>query len=287
MTREMMIIEKAIDLFAKHGIDATSVQDITDACGISKGAFYLSFKSKEDLLLAIVEHFMKNIIAKNAEVIGLELPAKERLFQYYLVNLKIFYEYSPFITIYMREHIRTINEEIVAKLNEFEKINDEAVLHLIDEILEERREFRYDLMIMIKGFIFSYAGYILSHPQGYDLEQLAETLVERTYILAEHHQRIFITRDMWQLTSHMLPTKVPTLEAVEVLAEQLLKRYKDHLLISETIEMLLEEVRSEAPRQAMIKGLLANLRDEPEMTWFIFCIEYLNRNRSSESNAQR
>lgn len=278
MTRERMIIEKAIDLFAKQGIDATSVQDITDACGISKGAFYLSFKSKEDLLLKIIEYFMKNIIAKNAEVIDLELPARERLFHYYLVNLKIFYEYSPFITIYMREHIRAINEEIVAKLNEYEKINDEAVLRLIDEILEERKEYRYDLLIMVKGFIFSHAGHILSHPRSYDLELLAHTLVDRTYILAEHDRRIFITQEMWERSKRTVHTKVPTIETVEELADQLMKRFKDNVLVTESIQLLLEEIRTESPRKAIIRGLLANLQGEPEMTWFTYCIEYLYRN---------
>ncbi|CAM4100818.1 hypothetical protein BAPA111461_18685 [Bacillus paramycoides] len=39
-------------LFATTGINATSVQEIVTACSISKGAFYLYFKSKDELLLA-------------------------------------------------------------------------------------------------------------------------------------------------------------------------------------------------------------------------------------------
>lgn len=60
--RRILIIEKSSELFAENGFAATSVQDITDACGISKGAFYLSFKSKESLLFAIFEYFSNKLI---------------------------------------------------------------------------------------------------------------------------------------------------------------------------------------------------------------------------------
>ncbi|CAM5212034.1 TetR family transcriptional regulator OS=Ureibacillus acetophenoni OX=614649 GN=SAMN05877842_112105 PE=4 SV=1 [Ureibacillus acetophenoni] len=37
------------------------VQQITEHCGISKGAFYLSFKSKDELIIAIIDYFVKNV----------------------------------------------------------------------------------------------------------------------------------------------------------------------------------------------------------------------------------
>lgn len=61
MSKKLMIMEKAIELFSKNGVESTSIQDITNACGISKGAFYLSFKSKDDLLVEITDYFIKNL----------------------------------------------------------------------------------------------------------------------------------------------------------------------------------------------------------------------------------
>jgi TetR/AcrR family transcriptional regulator, transcriptional repressor for nem operon len=43
------------DLFLARGIAATSLDDITSAAGVSKGLFYLYFRSKEDLVLALQE----------------------------------------------------------------------------------------------------------------------------------------------------------------------------------------------------------------------------------------
>jgi len=48
--------EKGQQLFALHGLKKTSVDDLTQAAGISKGAFYLFYPSKEELLLDILEH---------------------------------------------------------------------------------------------------------------------------------------------------------------------------------------------------------------------------------------
>lgn len=39
MVKKQLIMDKALELFAKQGFEATSVQQITDHCGISKGAF--------------------------------------------------------------------------------------------------------------------------------------------------------------------------------------------------------------------------------------------------------
>jgi TetR/AcrR family transcriptional regulator, transcriptional repressor for nem operon len=44
-------------LFLAKGITATSLEDITNGAGVSKGLFYLYFHSKEDLVLALQEQF--------------------------------------------------------------------------------------------------------------------------------------------------------------------------------------------------------------------------------------
>lgn len=49
--------EKGRDLFATYGLRKTSVEDLTNAVGISKGAFYLFFESKEQLFFELMEQF--------------------------------------------------------------------------------------------------------------------------------------------------------------------------------------------------------------------------------------
>jgi TetR/AcrR family transcriptional repressor of nem operon len=45
------------ELFLAKGVAATSLDDITRAAGVSKGLFYLYFRAKEDLVLALQDQF--------------------------------------------------------------------------------------------------------------------------------------------------------------------------------------------------------------------------------------
>jgi AcrR family transcriptional regulator len=47
--------EKGKTLFEKQGLKKTSVDEITEAVGVSKGAFYLFYGSKEELFMEILE----------------------------------------------------------------------------------------------------------------------------------------------------------------------------------------------------------------------------------------
>jgi AcrR family transcriptional regulator len=47
------IVAAAVDLFVSRGIDATSLQMIADALGITKGAVYYHFKTKHEIVLAV------------------------------------------------------------------------------------------------------------------------------------------------------------------------------------------------------------------------------------------
>ena len=51
-------------VFLTDGIAATSLGDITQRAGVSKGLFYLYFHSKEDLVLALQEQFSRQFAAR-------------------------------------------------------------------------------------------------------------------------------------------------------------------------------------------------------------------------------
>jgi len=48
----------SVELFAEHGYAQTSVQQIVDAAGVTKGALYHYFKSKDDLLFDIYDRIL-------------------------------------------------------------------------------------------------------------------------------------------------------------------------------------------------------------------------------------
>jgi AcrR family transcriptional regulator len=55
--------DAATDVFAEHGLAASKVSDITVRAGVSKGAFYLHFESKEALYEQIARDFVDEVVA--------------------------------------------------------------------------------------------------------------------------------------------------------------------------------------------------------------------------------
>ena len=75
------IVDISAELFAKKGYEQTSIQDILDATGLSKGGLYHHFKSKEEILEAVMQKRVQYVngrfhnIIRNTE----ETNAKEKL----------------------------------------------------------------------------------------------------------------------------------------------------------------------------------------------------------------
>ncbi len=55
------LVQAAITEFARSGIDAVSVEQLCDAAGFSRGAFYSNFTSKDDLCIAILADYGERI----------------------------------------------------------------------------------------------------------------------------------------------------------------------------------------------------------------------------------
>ena len=48
------ILDAALELFSEHGFDGTTLQEIADRLGFTKAALYYHFRSKDDLLQALI-----------------------------------------------------------------------------------------------------------------------------------------------------------------------------------------------------------------------------------------
>ena len=60
------VLDVALELFSEHGFAGTSLQDIADGLGVTKAAVYYHFRSKDDLLLALVEPVIDELMAMAA-----------------------------------------------------------------------------------------------------------------------------------------------------------------------------------------------------------------------------
>jgi len=76
--RKSALLDIALDLFSAKGYIDTPIQEIISAAGVSKGAFYHYFKSKEEVLDQIIDRYiieiieLSNRIADNPKLSALE-----------------------------------------------------------------------------------------------------------------------------------------------------------------------------------------------------------------------
>jgi AcrR family transcriptional regulator len=60
--RRTELMDAAVRIFSEKGIPRTTVSDITESAGVAKGTFYLYFDSKEQLLGALKERLVDEIL---------------------------------------------------------------------------------------------------------------------------------------------------------------------------------------------------------------------------------
>ena len=77
--RQKQILEAAITEFARHGFHATRMEDIARASGLSKGAVYLYYKSKDAIITALLRTLFAWELRGARAIVDTEGSATDRL----------------------------------------------------------------------------------------------------------------------------------------------------------------------------------------------------------------
>lgn len=77
--RRNQILDTAEDVFAKHGFDEATMDDIAGKSGLSKGAIYWYFKKKDDIISALLERVFRRSIQAIRHIASEEITVRERL----------------------------------------------------------------------------------------------------------------------------------------------------------------------------------------------------------------
>ena len=64
------LFEAAARVFEEQGIGGASIEVITAAAGFSRGAFYSNFKSKDELIIAMLEDHVEQTIRRNLDLLA-------------------------------------------------------------------------------------------------------------------------------------------------------------------------------------------------------------------------
>jgi AcrR family transcriptional regulator len=64
------ILQASMDLFSQHGFESTGVAEICEKCGISKGAFYHHFNTKQAVFLELLEKWLSDLEGEMTRAAG-------------------------------------------------------------------------------------------------------------------------------------------------------------------------------------------------------------------------
>jgi AcrR family transcriptional regulator len=140
--RKDQILNAAEQVFTKKGLDQTRMDDIAKKTGLSKGTLYLYFKSKDDLIIAILDRIFqgafKQLDARKkdqlsaAEAVAQFTEEAIRDYKYMLRILPIAYE---FLALAFR------NKTVQKALKEYFRIYMEVLVPIIQRGIDSG-EFR-------------------------------------------------------------------------------------------------------------------------------------------------
>src|SRR5258706_14567659 len=75
------LLEQGHKQFSAYGLRKTNIEELAEAAGISKGAFYLVYASKEALFLVVVDHVEQRIRREIFAIVALPVSLQRaRLF---------------------------------------------------------------------------------------------------------------------------------------------------------------------------------------------------------------
>ena len=133
--REQRILDAAADLFVHYGYDKTTVSDIARAAGVSKGAIYLHFESKDALFEGLL---MREVMAYQTRWLALiEADPKGGTIGGMYKNVLYALNSSAFMAAMFRQDSRVLGSYLRKKGNLFKSNQEGASRYHFVKMMQE------------------------------------------------------------------------------------------------------------------------------------------------------
>lgn len=101
-------MELGLELFGLHGFKKVSLDEVVHRAGISKGAFYLFFSSKEIYFLSVLEHMEASLRARFLPVLSAPTLTPAERFRLFLSAMMDALESTPLLARLSSEDLGTL-----------------------------------------------------------------------------------------------------------------------------------------------------------------------------------
>lgn len=273
--RKTRLIESGMKLFAEKGYHNTSVQEIVSEAGISKGAFYTYFKSKEDFIASSFYYFHLRLSEKLLHIMEKDYDPKESLAKQISLVTEYIDQHKNFIIMHLREDI-SIGENVEATFRQIRLKNYEWMSTNIKAIYGEKvTDYLTDSIIQMEGLMNGYFQWIVLEHIKVDQQRIGTFLVERLdnivegMITANKGSIILsdsIVNDEEYINKHKSKHKqIEIIYTMKTKVDKLSLSTKEKQRLNKVIEKIEDHLNNESVELITIQGLLAHFKGIVEL----------------------
>jgi len=113
--RRIQIIEAAMRVFARSGFQEARMDDIVAETGLSKGALYWYYKSKDEIILSIMNSMVDRELAGLEDLQADGRPASERLIEFTRMTVREFKRYTKLLPLFYEFYALAFRNKTVRK----------------------------------------------------------------------------------------------------------------------------------------------------------------------------
>lgn len=278
--RKQHVIKKAHQLFIEKGFQATSIQDILDFSGISKGTFYKYFSSKSELLIAIYKTTFKQLQKERNDLLIGKSPSDIEVFIKQLEMQMISNRKNKLIALY--EEVMSTNDADLKHYIRFTRLRSLRWMfsRFIDIFGEKNKPYLLDCAIMFQGIMQHNLQYNrlatdsnekISNVVRYSVSRLVKLVEEVAEADEQLHPPELVEK--WlpglQKNNHELIDRF--YKIVNPMRNCIPKHFQDkndQEKYHELLDFIQEEMlHTRAPRKFLIESALQTLQNNPSDIW--------------------
>ena len=132
--RRGQLLRESARLFREKGYDATSVRDIAAATGLQSGSWVYHFKTKQDILAAVMEQGLQQALERIEAIAREELPPREHFRALVRTHLDTLLgpgqDFIPVLLYDWRSLDRRGRERVIALQKRYEQVWEDVILQL-------------------------------------------------------------------------------------------------------------------------------------------------------------
>lgn len=252
-------------LFAQKGFASTSIHEIAKASGISKGAFYLHFKSKDALFISILTNYIEMIQKEVLLVASLQLPPRKQFILQLTAILGNLLQNKEFIIMQSREQVLPLNEEIQKIIY---NIHIETIEFYKDNLLNiygsKAKPYLWDLSLLLDGLLQTFIKLLLLDEQenaieGYidyimkRIDDITDSIVREASLPLLDKERV---SSLYKLI--FFENKSVKLGEIIELMQAEVSSIDENAALQVSLDVIEDEFSRQKPRIPVIHGMLSN-----------------------------